>query len=74
MPIGTRRTLLDGRGLSSLDTLHLILICLTASTANEKARDRLICLFDWDCTIPEQALGYRFDVILSGREATPMEA
>jgi protocatechuate 3,4-dioxygenase beta subunit len=44
------------------------------STANEKARERLICLFDWDCTIPEQALGYRFDIILSGREATPMEA
>ena len=43
-------------------------------TADEKARNRLISLFDWETTIPEHALGYRFDVILSGREATPMEA
>ncbi len=40
---------------------------------DEKARNRLISHFDWESTIPEQALGYRFDVILSGREATPME-
>lgn len=42
-------------------------------TADEKARNRLISLFDWETTIPEHALGYRFDIILSGREATPME-
>jgi protocatechuate 3,4-dioxygenase, beta subunit len=42
-------------------------------TADEKARNRLISLFDWETTIPSQALGYRFDIILSGREATPME-
>jgi protocatechuate 3,4-dioxygenase, beta subunit len=42
-------------------------------TADEKARNRLISLFDWETTIPAQALGYRFDIILSGREATPME-
>jgi protocatechuate 3,4-dioxygenase beta subunit len=42
-------------------------------TADEKARNRLISLFDWENTIPSQALGYRFDIILSGREATPME-
>jgi protocatechuate 3,4-dioxygenase beta subunit len=42
-------------------------------TADEKARNRLISIFDWETTIPEQALGYKFDVILSGREATPME-
>jgi protocatechuate 3,4-dioxygenase beta subunit len=42
-------------------------------TADEKARDRLISQFDWETTIPVQALGYRFDIILSGREATPME-
>jgi protocatechuate 3,4-dioxygenase beta subunit len=33
----------------------------------------LISVFDWETTIPAQALGYRFDVILSGRAATPME-
>lgn len=43
------------------------------STADEKARDRLISLFDWETTIPEEALGYRFDIVLSGREGTPME-
>jgi len=42
-------------------------------TADEKARNRLISAFDWETTIPLQALGYRFDIILSGREATPME-
>jgi protocatechuate 3,4-dioxygenase beta subunit len=40
---------------------------------DEKARDRLISVFDWERTIPEQALGYRFDIVLRGREATPME-
>jgi protocatechuate 3,4-dioxygenase beta subunit len=42
-------------------------------TADEKARNRLISIFDWENTIPSQALGYRFDIVLSGREATPME-
>jgi protocatechuate 3,4-dioxygenase beta subunit len=42
-------------------------------TADEKARNRLISSFDWETTIPDQALGYRFNIILSGREATPME-
>jgi len=42
-------------------------------TADEKARNRLISLFDWETTIPDWALGYRFDLILRGREATPME-
>jgi len=42
-------------------------------TADEKARRKLISLFDLESTIPEQALGYRFDIILSGREATPVE-
>lgn len=43
------------------------------SMADEDARNRLVSLFDWDATIPEHALGYRFDIVLSGREATPME-
>ncbi len=42
-------------------------------TADEAARQKLISLFDWETTIPAQALGYRFDVILSGREGTPLE-
>ena len=42
-------------------------------TADEKARNRLVSLFDWATTMPVHALGYRFDIILSGREATPIE-
>lgn len=42
-------------------------------TADEQARNRLISLFDWETTLPEQALGYRFDIILAGRDATPWE-
>lgn len=42
-------------------------------TADEEARSRLISVFDWETTIPETALGYRFDIVLRGREATPME-
>ena len=43
------------------------------SIADERARSRLISRFDWDTTMPEHALGYRFDIVLRGREATPME-
>ena len=43
------------------------------STANEGARNRLVADFDWDTTVPEHALGYRFDIVLRGRDATPME-
>ena len=43
------------------------------STADEKARLRLVSDFDWDTTLPEQALGFRFDIILRGHVATPME-
>jgi protocatechuate 3,4-dioxygenase beta subunit len=42
-------------------------------TADEKACQRLISVFDWETTIPEQSLGYKFDIILAGREATPWE-
>ncbi len=41
--------------------------------SDEKARNRMISQFDWESTVPEEALGYRFDIVLSGREGTPME-
>jgi len=41
---------------------------------DERARQRLISAFDLDLTKPEWALGYRFDVVLRGDEATPFEA
>jgi protocatechuate 3,4-dioxygenase beta subunit len=40
----------------------------------DEARQRLISTFDWETTIPDEALGYRFDIVLRGREATPMES
>lgn len=38
-----------------------------------KARERMISRFDIDTTVPEWALGYQFDIVLRGRNATPME-
>jgi protocatechuate 3,4-dioxygenase beta subunit len=43
------------------------------STADARARERLISTFDWETTVPETALGFRFDLVLRGRAATPME-
>jgi protocatechuate 3,4-dioxygenase beta subunit len=42
-------------------------------TADEKAKWRLVSAFDWDATMPEHALGFRFDLVLAGRDATPWE-
>jgi protocatechuate 3,4-dioxygenase beta subunit len=42
-------------------------------TEDEKARSRLISQFDWETTIPSQALGFRFDIVLRGCEGTPIE-
>ena len=36
-------------------------------------RQRLVAAFDIDLTEPNWALGYRFDIVLRGRDATPME-
>ena len=38
-----------------------------------EARERLVSAFDLGLTEPEWALGYRFDIVLRGREATPFE-
>jgi protocatechuate 3,4-dioxygenase, beta subunit len=43
------------------------------SIPDEKARQRLVSTFDLDTTKPEWALGFRFDIVLRGREATPFE-
>lgn len=40
---------------------------------DEAARNRLVSVFDLGVTEPEYALGYRFDLVLRGRDATPME-
>ena len=38
-----------------------------------RGRERLVATFDLDVTEPGQALGYRFDIVLRGRDATPLE-
>ena len=43
------------------------------STPDEKSRQLMISVFDWEHTEPDVALGYRFDIVLRGRDATPME-
>jgi protocatechuate 3,4-dioxygenase, beta subunit len=40
----------------------------------EGARHRLISRFDLSATVEEWALGFEFDIVLRGREATPMES
>jgi protocatechuate 3,4-dioxygenase, beta subunit len=43
------------------------------SVRDPKAQQLLISEFDWETTTPDWCLGYRFDVVLGGRLATPME-
>lgn len=44
------------------------------STSDALVRDRLVSTLDWETTQPEFALGYRFDIVLRGRDATPASA
>jgi protocatechuate 3,4-dioxygenase beta subunit len=41
--------------------------------SDELAKQRMISSFDWEDTSPLFALGFKFDIVLRGREATPME-
>jgi protocatechuate 3,4-dioxygenase beta subunit len=43
------------------------------SVPDERARQRMICAFDLDTTEPEWALGYRFDIVLRGPQASVFE-
>jgi protocatechuate 3,4-dioxygenase beta subunit len=44
------------------------------SIRDPKARERLVSSFDIETTEPAWALGYRFDIVLRGPAATPMES
>jgi protocatechuate 3,4-dioxygenase beta subunit len=44
------------------------------SVPDEAARYRMVSSFDLGATKPEWALAYRFDIVLRGRNATPMES
>jgi protocatechuate 3,4-dioxygenase, beta subunit len=39
----------------------------------EGARERLVSRLDLDVTVAEWAVGYRWDIVLAGRAATPLE-
>jgi protocatechuate 3,4-dioxygenase beta subunit len=43
------------------------------STPDAAARERLVSSYDPSLSEAEWALGYRFDIVLRGRDATPME-
>lgn len=43
------------------------------SIPDPRGRELLVARFDLDTTVPEWALGYRWDIVLRGRDATPME-
>ena len=43
------------------------------SIRDEQARQQLVSEFDLALTTPDWALGFRFDIVLGGREATPLE-
>jgi protocatechuate 3,4-dioxygenase beta subunit len=43
------------------------------NSAPEESRGRMICKFDLENTVPEWALAYRFDIVLRGRNATPLD-
>lgn len=55
-----------GDPLLALDPIYL-------GVRNQTARERLVAVFDLETTMPDWALGYRFDIVLRGRDATPME-
>jgi protocatechuate 3,4-dioxygenase beta subunit len=43
------------------------------SVGDREAQERMIAAFDLETTEPEWALGYKFDIVLEGRDAIPME-
>jgi protocatechuate 3,4-dioxygenase beta subunit len=43
------------------------------SVPDAAARQRLVAKLELEASRPHFALGYRFDIVLRGREETPME-
>jgi protocatechuate 3,4-dioxygenase beta subunit len=52
----------------------LLAIDPIACAVPEPYRQRMVARFDLDTTKPEWALGYLFDVVLRGADATPLDA
>jgi protocatechuate 3,4-dioxygenase, beta subunit len=43
------------------------------SVPDPKDRERMVSTFDIDTTIPDWALAFRFDIVVGGSEATPLD-
>ena len=43
------------------------------SVRDAAARERMVCRFDLETTVPEWALAYEWDIVLRGRAETPLE-
>jgi len=54
------------------DPLHALDPVLN-SVPDPRGRERLVCNFDINLTEPDWALGFSWDIVLRGRNATPME-
>ena len=46
---------------------------ILGSIPDPRGRELLVSKFDLETTVPEWALGYRWDIVLRGRDATPAE-
>ncbi len=46
---------------------------ILGSIPDARGRELLVSKLDLEATVPEWALGYRWDIVLRGRDATPME-
>jgi protocatechuate 3,4-dioxygenase beta subunit len=57
---------LPGDPLLALDPIY-------NAVPDDRARQRMVAAFDLDLTEPAFAIGYRFDLVLRGRDQTPME-
>jgi protocatechuate 3,4-dioxygenase beta subunit len=55
-----------GDPLPALDPIYL-------AVPDQGTRERLVARFDIDITLPDWALGHRFDFVLRGSKATPIE-
>ncbi|HEY6644151.1 protocatechuate 3,4-dioxygenase subunit beta [Povalibacter sp.] len=43
------------------------------SVTDARARERMVAKFDLEATLPNRALGFRFDIVLRGPDETPLE-
>jgi protocatechuate 3,4-dioxygenase beta subunit len=46
---------------------------ILSSIPDARGRELLVARFDLDTAVPDWALGYRWDIVLRGRQATPAE-